>query len=203
MSARRRNRRGRGGKDGHEPRARIQTRALRALELSIQGSTQRQIADELGVSQPAVSKILSRIEEMYAHEVIANLDRHRAKQTLRLEHHYSQSMRAWEESKQDSTIRRQRKGQGAAGQTGPSVAELVVENQHGDPRYLEQARKALNDIRKVWGIDAPQQLRVTAAPSSSAYDAMSEDALREAIEAQRKLILAGGSATKERAHGES
>jgi predicted transcriptional regulator len=203
MSARRRNRGGRGGKDGHEPRARIQTRELRALQLSIQGWTQRQIADELGVSQPAVSKILSRLEERYAREVVASLDRHRAKQTLRLEHQYSESMRAWQESKEDSTIRRQRKGQGAAGQAASSVAELVVENQHGDPRYLEQARKALNDIRKVWGIDAPQQLKVTAAPSSSPYEGMSEDTLREAIEAQRKLILAGGPASEEGTDGEA
>jgi len=182
---------------------RIQTREMRALELSIHGSTQREIAEELGVSQPAVSKILSRLEERYAREVVANLDRHRAKQTLRLEHQYAESMRAWTESKQDSTVRRQRKGQNAAGHAGPSVAELVVENQHGDPRYLEQARKALNDIRKVWGIDAPQQLRVSATPSSSPYDDMSEDALREAIEAQRKLILAGERATEEPTHGES
>ena len=199
----RRNRRGRGGKDGHEPRARIQTRELRALELSIQGSTQRQIADELGISQPAVSKILSRLEERYAREVVASLDRHRAKQTLRLEHHYSESMRAWQESQQDSTIRRQRKGQGAAGLAAQSIAELVVENQHGDPRYLEQARKALNDIRKVWGIDAPQQLKVTAAPSSSPYEGMSEDTLREAIEAQRKLILAGGPVIEGGTDGEA
>ena len=203
MSPRRRNGRGRGGKDGHEPRMRIQTREMRALELSIHGSTQREIAEELGVSQPAVSKILSRLEERYAREVVANLDRHRAKQTLRLEHQYAESMRAWTESKQDSTVRRQRKGQNAAGHAGPSVAELVVENQHGDPRYLEQARKALNDIRKVWGIDAPQLLSVTAAPSASPYDAMGEDALREAIEMQRKLILAGERATGEHTHGES
>lgn len=203
MNPRRRRSRGRGGQGGHEPRMRIQTREMRALELSVQGQTQRQIAEELGVSQPAVSKILSRLEERYAREVVGTLDRHRAKQTLRLEHQYSESMRAWAESKQDSTIHRQRKGQGAAGQAAASIAELVVENQHGDPRYLEQARKALNDIRKVWGIDAPQQLKVTAAPSSSAYDAMSEEALREAIKAQRKLLLAGGPATEEPTHGDS
>ena len=37
-------RRGRGGQDGQEPRVRIRTRELRALELSIQGWTQPQIA---------------------------------------------------------------------------------------------------------------------------------------------------------------
>lgn len=203
MSSRQRNRRGRGGKDGHEPRMRIRTREVRAVELSVQGSTQRQIAEELGVSQAAVSKMLSRLEERFARDVVATLDRHRAKQTMRLEHQYSESMRAWTESKQDSTVRRQRKAQDATGRAGPAVAELIVENQHGDPRYLEQARKALNDIRKVWGVDAPQVLKVTAAKSSSPYEDMNEDALREAIEKQRKLILAGGPTPEEPSHGDA
>ena len=36
-------RRGRGGQGGHEPRARIQTRELRAMELSVRGCSQRQM----------------------------------------------------------------------------------------------------------------------------------------------------------------
>src|SRR5262245_42867621 len=168
MSGPHRHSRGRGGKNGHEPRARIRTREIRALELSIQGTTQHQIAEELGVSQAAVSKILKRIEERQLRELAATIDRHKARQTLRLEHQYSQAMKAWEESKADSTVRRQRKAQPGAGGDGHAVAEVVVETQHGNPRYLEQARKALADIRKVWGIDAPQQLTVTA--TRSPYD---------------------------------
>ena len=195
--------RGRGGKDGHEPRARVQTREMHALELSIQGHTQQQIADELGVSQAAVSKILSRLEERRAGELAATFDRHRARQTLRLEHQYGQAMRAWEESKQDSTVRRQRKGQHGVTGADQSVAELVVENQHGDPRYLEQARKALGDIRKVWGIDAPQVLSVRATAQVSAFEAMSEDDLRQQIEAQRRLIQAGETSGGSDPHGET
>ena len=57
-----RRRRGRGGKGGHEPRARIRTRELRAMELTVLGWSQHQIAADLGVSQAAVSKILARVE---------------------------------------------------------------------------------------------------------------------------------------------
>ena len=55
-------RRGRGGQGGHESRARIRTRELRALELANQGWSQHQIAGDLGITQAAVSKLLKRVE---------------------------------------------------------------------------------------------------------------------------------------------
>ena len=38
-----------------------------------------------------------------------------------------------------------------------TVAEIVSENRHGDPRYLDEARKALADLRTLWGVDAPDR----------------------------------------------
>jgi hypothetical protein len=35
----------------------------------------------------------------------------------------------------------------------------VLRDQDGDPRYLEQARQALADIRKIWGVDEPTQTK--------------------------------------------
>jgi hypothetical protein len=58
-------------------------------------------------------------------------------------------------------------------------------NQHGDPRYLEVARKALADVRKVWGLDAPHQLDVRA---QNPYDGMTEDALRDELLRQSRLL---------------
>ena len=68
MSGAARARRGRGGQDGHEPRARIRTRERRAMELTALGWSQYQIAVDLGVSQVAVSKILTRVEGRVAHD---------------------------------------------------------------------------------------------------------------------------------------
>ena len=44
-----RRRRGRGGQGGHDPRARIRTRELRVMELTVVGWSQHQIAADLGV----------------------------------------------------------------------------------------------------------------------------------------------------------
>lgn len=177
--------RGRGGQGGHEPRTRVRTRELRAMELAVLGWSQHQIAADLGISQAAVSKLLTRIEGRVLRELAETIERHKARQTLRLEHQYAEAMRAWEESKADTTRKRQRKTQGGAGGADATVAEVVVENQHGDPRYLEVARKALADVRKVWGLDAPHQLDVRA---QNPYEGMTEDALRDELARQTRLL---------------
>jgi hypothetical protein len=155
------------------------------MELAVLGSSQHQIAADLGLSQPAVSKLLKRIETRLLRELAETVGRQRARQALRLEHVYAEAMRAWHESKADSTRRRQRKTQGGQGPEA-TVAEIVSENQHGDPRYLDEARRALADHRKLWGLDAPQKVDLRA--SRDPYDEMGEEALREAVARQARLL---------------
>src|SRR5262249_48446278 len=116
------------------------------------------------------------------------VEHQRARQTARLEFLYGQSIQAWQASREESLTRRQRKidrGDGA----GATIAELVSENQHGDPRYLEEARKALADLRKIWGVDAPARMSIEASPFAS----MSDEALE--FELKRHLRLVEPSAT--------
>jgi predicted transcriptional regulator len=176
-------RRGRGGQAGREPRARIRTRELRTLELATLGWSQHQIAADLGISQAAVSKILKRVELRLLRELSETVDRQKVRQTVRLEHVFAEAMRAWTESKADRTRRRQRKSESGA---GASLAELTVENSHGDPRYLGEARQALADVRKLWGLDAPQKVDLRA--SQNPYDAMTEDDLRAELARQARLL---------------
>src|SRR4029453_18746451 len=132
-------RRGRGGQGGHEPRARIRTRELRVMELSVLGWSQHQIAGDLGISQPAVSKILKRIELRVLRELADTVERQKARQSLRLEYLFAESMRSWQDSKADSTRRRQRKTDGGSRGAGATGAEIVAGNQHGDPAYPDKS----------------------------------------------------------------
>ena len=127
---------GRGGQGGREPRATVQARALRVLDRSVAGLSQREIAAEEGMSQSAVSKILSRLEQRALEELVDRVERQKARQTLRLDYLYRESLRAWDASKTDATRRVQRKTDRGPGTPGATVAQLVVETQHGDPRYL-------------------------------------------------------------------
>jgi predicted transcriptional regulator len=174
----------RGGKQGWEPRARIRDRERRAVELSTTGWSQHAIAADLQISQAAVSKILARVETRSLRELTATLERQKVRQTQRLEFVFAESVRAWQDSKAGATTRRQRKVDGGTG-AGQTVAEVTVEGDHGDPRYLETARKALMDLRKLWGMDAPQRLDVHA---TSPYALLTEAELLAVLAEQQTLI---------------
>jgi hypothetical protein len=156
------------------------------MELTVLGWSQHRIAGDLGISQPAVSKILKRIELRLLREFTGTVELQKVRHSLRLEHLFGEAMRAWEQSKADTTRRRQRKSEGGQGGANATVAEIVVENQGGNPRYLEEARKALADHRTLWGLDAPHTVDVRAP--SNPYDGMTEDALREELARQRRLL---------------
>jgi len=184
MSISTRGRRGRGGQGGHEPRARLKLREIRVMEMILEGRTQHQIATELRISQPAVSKIVRRVEERLLADVELKVERQRARHTLRLEFVYGEAIRAWRASQQESLRRRQRKTDGgnAGGQT---IAEIVSENRHGDPRYLDEARKALADLRTLWGVNAPERVTIAA---SSPFASMSDEALEAELARQTRLL---------------
>jgi DNA-binding CsgD family transcriptional regulator len=192
--------RGSGGQGGHEPRARIRLREARVLELSVRGWSQAQIADDLGVTQAAVSKILARLDRRQLREQAETVGRQKAQQSRQLDHLYAQAIGAWDASRTDSTVRRQRQTH-AAGGAGTTVAEIVTEPQHGDPRYLAEARKALADRRKLWGLDAPQQVDVRA--SRNPYDGLTDDALREELGRQTRLLGESPAAPTVRAPAEA
>ena len=179
---------GRGGQGGREPRATVQARALRVLERSVAGLSQREIAAEEGMSQSAVSKILQRLEARVLEELVGRVEQQKVRQTLCLDHLYRESLRAWEASKADATRRVQKKTQPGVGAPSVTVAQFVVETQHGDPRYLEVARKVLADQRRVWGLDAPQKLDVRA--TEGPFEAMTDAALAAELARQRQLLTA-------------
>jgi hypothetical protein len=170
-----------GGQGGAEPRRRIRLRELQVLEQHLAGRSQHQIATALQISQPAVSKILRRIEDRLLADVAYKFERQRARQTLQLEFILREALQAWRASQQDHQRRRQRRSDGGTGEA-MSMAELVSENRHGDPRYLDEARKAMGDLRTLWGLAEPERLAVTA------HSAMTDAALEAEIVRQARLL---------------
>ena len=109
----------RGGQGGSEPRARLVARRVQAWERSIQGASQREIAAELGVSQPAVSKMLRRMAAEILADLTEHAEVHHVRQVQRLEHVVRESLGAWERSKQERTQRRLHATGTPAGAPGP------------------------------------------------------------------------------------
>jgi len=154
------------------------------MEHTLEGRTQHEIARELGISQPAVCKILQRIEDRLLADIAWKVERHRARQTLRLEFIYGEAVRAWKASKQETLRKRQRQTGPGTG-AGTTMAEITSEHRHGDPRFLDEARRALSDLRTLWGIDAPERLSIDA---TTHLTSMSDEAVEAELLQQLAML---------------
>lgn len=154
MTARRR-RRGRGGQGGWEPRPTLRDRQRQVLTLETEGLTQDEIAHRLGITQPAVSKILARVDARLTADLTAVVAAQRARQIRHLLHVHREALKAWERSKADVTRRSQRTRSGAGAGGADTTAEIVVATRHGDPRYLSEALKAMAEVRALLGVQVP------------------------------------------------
>lgn len=122
----------------------------RAWELRTRGWTQDRIARELKLTQAGVSLILKRVVKRVLKDLGDDIVARKVEQEARLEHVVDEMMQAWERSKPVEV--------GAEGETVIVPANAQNRNPEGDPRFIEQYRNALADIRKIWGVDAPTKL---------------------------------------------
>ena len=147
----------RGGRGGAEPQVRIRERERQVWELAVRGHTQRAISEALGVSQPAVSKILRRLDDRHAQTLARDHARHQARRCARLDHLYAECVRGWEQSQADQVQKTQRRGEPSAGSGPPSPAwtQVRVDKRAGDPRFLREARELLVATRQLLPAPAP------------------------------------------------
>lgn len=110
-------------------------RERQAWSLTQRGRTQGEIATELGITQPSVSKILARLEQRVLGELAGSVQELELRQAARLEYLYREAVDAWESSKPISAV----DGSAAAERRAP-----------GDRRFLAEARTVLADLRRLW-----------------------------------------------------
>lgn len=158
--------------DGEKPkkkrgRPKAQTRAIsivreeRIWDLRAKGWTQTRIAEHLEITQVAVSKAISRISLRRLAEFPEQVDQKRTEQNDRLEYFLSEAAEAWERSK----IRWRKRKPTDPAPVGDEDPDWITEPCEGDPKHLETIRGYLADLRKLWGLDAPQKHLVGATTS--------------------------------------
>ena len=112
-----------------------------------------------GLSADRISQIVRAESERLADELADGQRGLAARQTAALFCIAREAMDAWRESKQPQrTITRRVPGEGAGHREGGGSATETKRNQSGDPRLLDIGMKALADIRKIWGAEAPQKV---------------------------------------------
>ena len=124
----------------------------KAFKLRVQGWSQPRIADELGMTQQGVSKALKRATQKFAKAYLEDVKQIKNERVAQLEHVANEAIEAWYKSKEAKKSTRF-KVKGIKDSDKPTVGEKtnIEENQFGDPRYLEQFRKAKSDIRDILG----------------------------------------------------
>lgn len=114
------------------------------VELGLQ---YREIAKRLGISLETVARYLKRERKLFG-KLHTDLVEEMSKEHIEaLQVMLAEAIGAWERSKQPLKIRL-------------ADGSIVDKERLGDPRYLEEARQIMADMRKVVGADAPDKQEV-------------------------------------------
>lgn len=150
------------------------------VRLWTKGYRQRRIADEFAkpenahlhglhknggtntLSQPAIHKIIKRVEARVIAAANTDVERIKKEQTAILHQNIEDLRDAYEKSTQAQVHQKQKtQNVGAAatdkakGPKGYHQTEIGQKTQVGDHSILGEMRQHLSEIRKIWGADAP------------------------------------------------
>jgi len=106
-------------------------------------------------SQPSI--IIKRVNRWLVPKFMGDIREIKCEHTERLLHIASEAMTAWERSKRDKVQFEHERGDDGK----LKLLKMKREPQAGNPTFLATAMKALEDIRKVWGADAPVRMEVS------------------------------------------
>lgn len=134
-----------------------QLRDREAWKLRLDGLTQAEIADKIGISQPAVHKALRRVAHQLTAEFVGDARLLLATHSERLETVFRRSMQEWERSRGDQTSETNEDSGGVL------KTSCTRRTQTADAAHLSAAMAALRDIRNLWGMSDPQVLQALMA----------------------------------------
>lgn len=130
----------------------------KTARLYLEGRTQMEIAEKVGVSVSTVAKDLSEIRGRWRSSMVMSYGEAVAREVAKLDALEAQAWDAWYRSqgqKRRTTTQRGHNTQGDVDMTTRQTWREV-----GDPRFLEVARKCSEDRRKLLGLDAPDRLEI-------------------------------------------
>jgi predicted transcriptional regulator len=137
----------------------VRLREETAWALRMKGCAQARIGSELGISQPAVCKILRRVERRVLAKMEVSVQAVKAKQAAQLEYIIDQSLSGWARSRERATEERvtrefDRDEYRSVETRSRTTTCTRCRDSLGDPRFLVVALQALAAERELWGLDA-------------------------------------------------
>ena len=121
------------------------------------------MACHVGRSQPTISNDLRAIQRQWRESAIRDFDVLRERELQKLDRVEREAWEAWERSKkptQSAVITDNGNGQ---------RTQKKVEEQYGDPRYLDQIQKCVASRRALLGLDSPTKIAPVSPDGEEAY----------------------------------
>lgn len=163
----------------------VATRDREIYDRWVAGERVTSIGKDFDLTKTTINKVVNKVESQLSRRFMEAHMQMRVRNSSRYENLYLRSMRAFEES------------------AGTDISEVVsttnsgenvtktTKNSAGDPRYLKEAREALESIQKLWGLAAPERIQKEV---SYHVDAIADDELvrrANAFRGVRERLTAG------------
>lgn len=128
-------------------------------ELYLLGRTQKEIAKEMGLSQPTVSRAIQRIEERWVKSSLVNFHEAKMLHLSQIRYVFDEAREAWEASKEEKTSTskttegtpRKTKGGKSSIVASNTKATIKVEETNGDPRFLDTMLRCIKESGEILG----------------------------------------------------
>ncbi len=130
----------------------IEKDRVRIAEWYLQGETQADIAEELGVSQPQISYDLKAIRKEWLKSSLIDFNEAKARELAKIDNIEITYWQAWDRSNkakrtETTTVR---------GEDGQTISITIKEEQlTGDKRFLDGVESCIDKRIKIFGLAAP------------------------------------------------
>jgi transposase len=135
---------------------------VQITRLYLQGRTQRDIAEAVGVSQGQVNHDLKLIQTRWRESSIMDMNEAKQRELARLDELEREYWAAWEQSKNERTRARQ-ESDGKSKDGKPNVVRATMEREQrdGNPAFLAGVMSCIERRCKLLGLDAPAKAELT------------------------------------------
>ena len=130
----------------------------RIADFYLQGWLQADIAQEVGLSQPTISRDLKALQKAWLKSALIDFDAAKAKELAKVDRLEREYWAAWEASKKDKETQTTEKIKST---TLRSKAQIRREGQVGNPSFLVGVQWCIERRCKILGLDAPTGIDLT------------------------------------------
>jgi len=138
-------------------RARREADLAETARMYLEGMSQWQIAERLGVSAQCISRDLKKLNQRWLEKADIDFDKKKAEELAKLDKVESTAWESWERSCQAKEQKGTKNREG--GVKGSFNEEWArQEERDGDPRFLEIVYKCILKRMEILGLDAPKKV---------------------------------------------